>query len=57
MEVHETFMKSICLAPISNLLRKSSMRLARDVSRLGRLPISIVNLTASSQFTLKYGKC
>ena len=42
---------------ISPRIRKTSMWLARGASRLGRLPISIVNLTASSKFTLKYDRC
>ncbi len=42
---------------ISPCIRKSSMWLAKGSSSLGRLPISIVNFPASSQFTLKYGRC
>ena len=49
---------TIAIQPPSRICyRKSSMWLARGASRLGRLPISIVNLPASSQFTLKYGRC
>ncbi len=42
---------------ISPRIRKTSMWLARGPSGLGRLPISIVNMLASNQFTLKYGRC
>ena len=42
---------------ISPRIRKTSMWLAGGVLHLARLPISIVNMLASSGFTLKYGRC
>ncbi len=44
----------IYLAPISNLLRKSSMRLARGAPRLGRLPHINMNMPASRLLACKY---